>query len=121
MITELLLIAAAGIINPMDMSGHSMYPSGVKECDKYPMYPYPASKLAKLTLPHPIISDNGEFSSKLTLVNLHNGRHFTDSDRQIISKIKQPVRQLKVFRLGIEKELSSNSKCITDSKWYKIK
>ena len=60
MITELLLIAATGVINPMDMSGHSMYPSGVKECDKYPQFPYPTSKLAKLTLPHPILSDNGE-------------------------------------------------------------
>ena len=34
---------------------------------------------------------------------------------------EKPVRQLKVFRLGIEKELSSNSKCITESKWIKIK
>ena len=35
MIPELLLLAAAGVINPMDMSDFSMYPSGVKECDKY--------------------------------------------------------------------------------------
>ena len=38
MLTELLLIAAAGIYDPMDMSGHQMYPSGVLEMDKYPKY-----------------------------------------------------------------------------------
>ena len=72
-------------------------------------------------IPVTITSDKGKFSSKLTLVNLHSGQNFSDSDRQIISHKKQPVRQLKVFRLGIEKELSSNSKCITESKWIKIK
>ena len=72
-------------------------------------------------IPVTITSDKGKFSSKLTLVNLHSGQNFSDSDRQIISQKKQPVRQLKVFRLGIEKELSSNSKCITESKWIKIK
>ena len=44
MITEILLIAAIGIYNPMDMSGHMMYPSGVKEADKYPRFAPPASK-----------------------------------------------------------------------------
>ena len=60
MITELFLIAATGIINPMDMSGNQMYPSGVKECDKYPRFAPPASKLAKLTLPKPILSKEGD-------------------------------------------------------------
>ena len=60
MITEILLIAAAGIINPMDMSGNTMYPSGVKEIDKYPRFAPPASKLATLTLPQPILSTEGE-------------------------------------------------------------
>ena len=50
MLPELLLIAALGIYDPMDMSGHEMYPSGVKEADKYPRYAYPASKLASLTI-----------------------------------------------------------------------
>ena len=60
MITELILIAATGIINPMDMSGNTMYPSGVKEIDKYPRFAPPASKLAKLALPQPILSNEGE-------------------------------------------------------------
>ena len=59
MITELLIIAAAGVINPMDMSDFEMYPSGVKECDKYPRFAPPASKLATLTLPHPILANDG--------------------------------------------------------------
>lgn len=59
MITELLLIAATGIINPMDMSGNEMYPSGTKEVDKYPRYAPPKSKLATLTLPKPILSSAG--------------------------------------------------------------
>ncbi len=59
MIPELLLIASSGVINPMDMSDFEMYPSGVKECDKYPRYAPPASKLATLTLPHPILSGDG--------------------------------------------------------------
>jgi len=60
MITELLLIATAGILDPMDMSGNTMYRSGVKECDKYPRFPYPESKLAVLTLPREILSSTGE-------------------------------------------------------------
>ena len=63
MITELVLIAAAGIIDPMDMSGHSMYPSGVKECDKYPRFAPPKSKLATLTLPQSILSGTGDIIS----------------------------------------------------------
>ena len=58
--------------------------------------------------------------SKLTLVRLHKGNSFTDSDYQKLSQKKQPVRQLKVFRLGNEKELSPVSKCISDSKWIKL-
>ena len=46
MLGEILLIAAAGIYNPMDMSGHLMYPSGVKECDEYYNYAPPKSKNA---------------------------------------------------------------------------
>lgn len=46
MLGEILLIAAAGIYDPMDMSGHLMYPSGVKECDKYYNYAPPKSKNA---------------------------------------------------------------------------
>ena len=60
MIAELLLIATAGIYNPMDMSGNYMYPSGVKEADKYPRYAPPASKLATLNLPRDIITKDNK-------------------------------------------------------------
>ena len=47
-------------------------------------------------------------------------KEFSEAERKAISQKKQPVRrQLKIFRLGKEKELSSNSKCITESKWCK--
>lgn len=75
---------------------------------------------ASIFIPVTITSGNAQYTSKLTLVSLYRGRKFTGFDRQIIAKIKQPVKQLKVFRLGLEKELSSNSKCIIDSKWIKL-
>ena len=59
MLPELILIAAIGIYDPMDMSGHEMYPSGVKEIDKYPRYEKATSKMAKLTLPKDIIASDG--------------------------------------------------------------
>lgn len=75
----------------------------------------------KIYIPVTITTEQGSQDTKLTLVNIHSGSNFTDSEIQIIRQKKQPVRQLKVFRLGIEKELSSVSKCITESKWIKIK
>ncbi|SFI60212.1 hypothetical protein SAMN04487775_10364 [Treponema bryantii] len=72
-------------------------------------------------IPVTITTDTAAYNSKLTLVNLHSGRQFTSFERDKLNKIKQPVRQLKVFRLGNEKELGSSSKCITKSRWIKIK
>ena len=60
-----------------------------------------------------------KIESKLTLVCLYKGKSFTDSE--IAGLKEKPARQIKVFRLGIEKELSSNSKCITESKWVKVR
>jgi len=72
-------------------------------------------------IPVTISTKSGQVNSKLTLVRLHKGRTFGKSDSEKLAKIKQPVKQLKVFRLGNEKELSSVSKCIVESKWIKIK
>ncbi len=72
-------------------------------------------------IPFTISTKSGQVNSKLTLVRLHKGRTFDKSDSEKLAKIKQPVRQLKVFRLGNEKELSFVSKCIVESKWIKIK
>ena len=72
-------------------------------------------------IPVEINTTEGSYTSKLTLVILHSGRQFSGSDRQVLQQKKQPVRQLKVFRLGTEKELSPVSKCITESKWMKLR
>ena len=74
-----------------------------------------------IVVPVEIKTKEKQYFSKLTLVRLHKGRDFSDDDRQKLVKIKQPVKALKVFRLGLEKELSHNSKCITESKWYKLR
>ena len=76
---------------------------------------------SSLFIPVTISTKSGQVNSKLTLVRLHKGRTFGKSDSEKLAKIKQPVKQLKVFRLGNEKELSSVSKCIIESKWIKIK
>ena len=76
---------------------------------------------SEIYIPVKIATTNGNRLSKLSLVSIYNNSNFTETDRQIISQKKQPVRQLKIFRLGNEKKLSSNSKCITDFKWIKIK
>ena len=65
-------------------------------------------------------SDSGDFLSRLNLVRLHSGRQFSDSDRLKLAKIKQPVRQLKVFRLGLVQEEGLHAKSISKSVWCKL-
>jgi len=106
MITELLLIATAGIINPMDMSGNYMYPSGVKECDKYPRYAPPASKLASLALPVAVVSDDGDIiNSGHYLAGLSVGRGeilVFDGRKEILSA---PISETMI----LEKELKKST------------
>ena len=60
-----------------------------------------------------------EIISKLTLVCLHKGKNFTESE---ISALKEkPVRQLKVFRLGLVQEQGPHAKSISKSVWCKLK
>ena len=75
----------------------------------------------EIFVPVTITAADTTIKTKLELIRIHSGKEFTESEQKNISQKKQPVKQLKVFRLGIEKELSSNSKCITESKWIKIK
>lgn len=68
------------------------------------------------------LNDSSEINTKLPLINLLRGSDFFElSPAKSVLKIKQPVNQLKVFRLGIVKELSPVAKCISDSKWCKLK
>ena len=68
-----------------------------------------------------IENENGTLSSKLTLVCLHKGKVFSDSDKQKLAQIKMPIRQLKVFRLGIVQEEGACAKSISKSVWCKLK
>ena len=74
----------------------------------------------EIFIPVTITTENNTIKSKLSLVSIYSGKDFSDSERKAITQKKQPVRQLKIFRLGIEKELSPNSKCLVDSKWIKL-
>lgn len=75
----------------------------------------------EIYIPVRINTENEQTASKLSLVSIYSSNTFSDSDRTIIRQKKQPVRQLKIFRLGNEKELSSVSKCISESKWIKLR
>ena len=74
---------------------------------------------SEIFVPVSISNNEATIKAKLSLIKIHSGKEFSEAERKAISQKKQPVRQLKIFRLGKEKELSSNSKCITESKWCK--
>ncbi len=66
-----------------------------------------------------IETNKRNIASKLTLVCLHNGNKF--SAEEVASLKQKPVRQLKVFRLGIVQEQGPHAKSISKSVWCKIK
>lgn len=68
-----------------------------------------------------IVCEKGNITFKLTLVNIYKGETFSQSDRMMISEKIQPVRQLKVFRLGLMQEQGPHTKSISKSVWCKIK
>ena len=70
-------------------------------------------------IPVTVCGNDFEIKTTLPLVHLHSGRPFSKEDIKKIPNLE--IKKLKIFRLGIEKELSSNSKCITDSKWIKVR
>lgn len=71
-------------------------------------------------IPVTIKTAGAELHSKLTLVNIHGKSNFSPADLNLIAEKKQPVSQLKVFRLGDEKKLSPVAKCISKSVWCKL-
>ncbi len=71
-------------------------------------------------VPVEINLDNDIYSSKLTLVRIHNGIDFTESDRQLLAEKKEPVRLLKIFRLGIAQADGPYAKSISNSVWIKL-
>ena len=75
----------------------------------------------KISLSVKIETSDGTFSSKLSLVSIIKGADFSEEDKNSAAKIKQPVRQLKVFRLGMVQEEGPHAKSISKSVWCKIK
>lgn len=69
--------------------------------------------------PVTVILENKQFSSKLTLVSIYKGRSISDSE--IAVQKNKPVRQLKVFRLGITQDDGPHAKSISKSVWCKLK
>lgn len=61
---------------------------------------------------------DNKINSKLTLVCLHEGQSF--SAEEIATLKEKPVRQLKVFRLGLVQEQGPHAKSISKSVWCKL-
>ncbi len=102
MLGEILLIAAAGIYNPMDMSGHLMYPSGVKECDKYYNYTPPKSKKASFVSALDFYDDENDLieagiylaklsQDKTKILLFQNGRYVAVFNVLELSNLKEPL------------------------------
>ena len=112
MLGELVLIAAIGVYNPMDMSGHSMYPSGVKEADKYPKYPLKTSKMAQLTLPRNIIASDGRL-----IKSGHYLATFSISHREIL--IFEGEKEIYTLKINSE-EILEKSRKLPEAKFYTL-
>jgi len=71
-------------------------------------------------IPVRINTSEGCIDSKLTLVNIYNGQSFSDKDKSILRQKKQPVNQLKIFRLGLVQVEGPHTKSISKSAWCKL-
>ena len=71
-------------------------------------------------IPVQIKTSESIVDSKLTLVNIYKGESFTDEDKKLIGQKKQPVNQLKIFRLGLVQAEGPHAKSISKSAWCKL-
>lgn len=69
--------------------------------------------------PVTVILENKQISSKLTLVSVYKGDNILNSE--IAIQKNKPIRQLKVFRLGIMQNEGPHAKSISKSVWCKLK
>lgn len=69
--------------------------------------------------PVTVILENKQISSKLTLVSVYKGDNILNSEISI--QKNKPIRQLKVFRLGIMQNEDPHAKSISKSVWCKLK
>ena len=74
----------------------------------------------EISIPVQIKTETGLFTSKLTLVSIFKGADFSDKDKKNGLKIKEPVRQIKVFRLGLVQDQGPHAKSISKSVWCKL-
>ena len=74
-----------------------------------------------IIIPVQIITSEDNIDSKLTLVNIYKGNSFSDEEKNLIRQKKQPVNQLKIFRLGIVQREGPHAKSISKSIWCKLK
>lgn len=72
-------------------------------------------------IPVQIKTSESIVDSKLTLVNIYKDQSFTDDDKKLIGQKKQPVNQLKIFRLGLVQAEGPHAKSISKSVWCKLK
>ena len=75
----------------------------------------------EIFVPCKIVCERQSIESKLTLVRIYKGKNFTEEERRSVSQKKQPVRQLKIFRLGQVQEEGLHAKSISNSVWCKIR
>lgn len=71
-------------------------------------------------IPVQIKTSESIVDSKLTLVNIYKDQSFTDDDKKLIGQKKQPVNQLKIFRLGLVQAEGPHAKSISKSAWCKL-
>ena len=75
----------------------------------------------EIFIPVKICTEEKEIISKLTLVSIYKGNNFTEDERRNVSQKKQPVRQLKIFRLAQVQEEGPHAKSISNFVWCKLK
>lgn len=63
--------------------------------------------------------ENYEFFFDLPVSTLHNCKNITGENLKIIKNTKNPIKNIKIFRLGICRQISKNAKEIEDFVWAK--
>ena len=76
---------------------------------------------AKITMQnsHSPEPENLDFFFDLPVSKLHNSTNFTSENKKIIRNTKNPIKNIKIFRLGICRQSSENTKEIEDFVWAK--
>lgn len=63
--------------------------------------------------------ENCEFFFDLPVSTFHNCKNITEENLKIIRNTKNPIKNIKIFKLGICKQISENTKEIEDFVWAK--